>query len=444
MMIFPNRVEAGRRLATLLVPHAGENAIVLGLPRGGVIVAAEVAAALDAPLDVWVVRKIGAPRQPELGLGAIAEGSGVFVDTALASLLGVDERELAALVAREKVELDRRVRAYRRGRPPPRIQGRTVILVDDGLATGGTARAAIQALQAQRPARLVFAVPVAATDSIERLGDQVDEIVCAQSIADLRSIGEWYVDFAQTSDDEVTALLDRAREPRRVSPKKRTTHDHPVIVRTGSVALTGDLAVPEGATGLVVFAHGSGSSRRSPRNQQVAAALRADGLATLLFDLLTPNEEGDDALTGALRFDIGLLGARLVGVTDWLQNQAETRDLSLGYFGASTGAAAALVAAATRKDAARAVVSRGGRPDLAGPYLARVEAPTLLIVGGLDREVLALNRSAMARLGGPAQLAIVPGATHLFEEAGALDAVARLASDWFVRHLTARAPQEAA
>ena len=208
-MIFPNRVEAGRRLAELLLPHVGEDAIVLGLPRGGVVVAFEVAAALGAALDVWVVRKIGAPKEPELGLGAIAEGSDVFVDTGLATGLGVDERELAALIARERIELDRRVRAYRRDRPAPQIQGRTVILVDDGLATGGTARAAIQALQAQRPARLVLAVPVAASDSLERLGGQVDEIVCAQSIADLRSIGEWYADFEQTSDDEVVALLDR-------------------------------------------------------------------------------------------------------------------------------------------------------------------------------------------------------------------------------------------
>ncbi len=211
-MIFPNRVEAGRRLAALLFPHVDENAIVLGLPRGGVVVAAEVAAALQAPLDVWVVRKIGAPNEPELGLGAVAEGSGVFLDTALAQLLGVDARELAALVSRETIELHRRVRAIRRGRPPPTIQGRTVILIDDGLATGGTARAAIQALRTQRPARLVFAVPVAASDSIERLRPEVDEIVCVQSIAGLRSIGEWYTDFAQTPGEEVTALLERAED----------------------------------------------------------------------------------------------------------------------------------------------------------------------------------------------------------------------------------------
>ena len=434
-MIFPNRIEAGRQLAARLLSYSGDRAIVLGLPRGGVVVASEVADALAAPLDVWVVRKIGAPAQPELGLGAIAEGQGLFLDTALARAVGVSDRGLAALIAREQIELDRRVRAYRRGRPPPQIEGRTVILVDDGLATGGTARAALSALRARRPSRLVFAVPVAATDSLERLRGEVDEIVVVQSVADLRSIGEWYADFDQTSDDEVLALLDRASDRTRGRAAPRDG-DRPALVRAGGVALAGDLVIPAGATCMVVFAHGSGSGRKSPRNQQVAAALRDAGLATLLFDLLTPEEEAEDAITGELRFDIGLLGARLAGATDWLREQPDTRDLRIGYFGASTGAAAALVAAATHRDVVRAIVSRGGRPDLAGAYLPRVEAPTLLIVGGLDREVLTLNRAALGRLRGPAKLAVVPGATHLFEEPGALEEVARLASDWFVRHLT--------
>jgi putative phosphoribosyl transferase len=431
-MMFTNRSDAGRQLAQMLLPHAGESAIVLGLPRGGVVVAAEVADALAATLAVWVVRKIGAPRQPELGLGAIAEGGGVFLDTALASMVGVSEPDLAALVAREQIELDRRVRAYRRGRPPPQIEGRTVILVDDGLATGGTARAALAALRAQHPRRLVFAVPVAATDSLARIAGEADEVVCVHSVADLRSIGEHYLDFDQTLDREVVELLDRA------GGAPRTSDDRPVQIHANGVTLAGDLVVPARASGLVVFAHGSGSSRKSPRNQQVAAALREGGLATLLFDLLTPEEEAEDAISGELRFDIGLLGARLVGATDWLRARPSTRDLAVGYFGASTGAAAALVAAATRRDVVRAIVSRGGRPDLAGPYLSRVEAPTLLIVGGLDRDVLALNRAAMAQLRAPARLAVVPGATHLFEEPGALEEVASLASDWFARRLAKR------
>jgi len=198
--------------------------------------------------------------------------------------------------------------------------------------------------------------------------------------------------------------------------------------------IEGDLVVPDGARGVVVFAHGSGSSRHSARNKRVASALQDAGLGTLLFDLLAAAEEIVDERTRALRFDIALLGERLVAVTDALADEARARDLPVGYFGASTGAAAALVAAAARP-AVRAVVSRGGRPDLAGEALPTVAAPVLLIVGSLDREVLALNREAQARLGGPSELVVVPGATHLFEEPGALDEVARLAERHFTRYL---------
>jgi pimeloyl-ACP methyl ester carboxylesterase len=207
-----------------------------------------------------------------------------------------------------------------------------------------------------------------------------------------------------------------------------------VRIPADSGSIEGDLVVPDGARGIVVFAHGSGSSRHSARNKQVAAALQASGLGTLLFDLLTAAEEREDERTGALRFDIGLLAQRLVAVTDALGEETRGRNLLVGYFGASTGAAAALVAAAERP-AVRAIVSRGGRPDLAGDALPRVTAPTLLIVGELDREVLELNRAAQSRLGGPTELVIVPGATHLFEEPGALDDVARLATRYFMRYL---------
>ena len=209
----------------------------------------------------------------------------------------------------------------------------------------------------------------------------------------------------------------------------------------GRVELDGDLAVPADASGLVLFAHGSGSSRHSPRNRQVAAALRRVGLATLLLDLLTPAEEELDRTTAELRFDVGMLAERLVAAVDWLVADAATGALPIGAFGASTGAGAALVAAVERPEAVAAVVSRGGRPDLAGPALALVRAPTLLLVGGLDREVLSLNRAALARLPPSSRLEVVPGATHLFEESGTLDAVARLASDWFATHLAATTSQ---
>jgi putative phosphoribosyl transferase len=202
------------------------------------------------------------------------------------------------------------------------------------------------------------------------------------------------------------------------------------------VWLAGDVVVPTGATGIVAFAHGSGSSRLSPRNRFVASALNEAGLATLLIDLLTPAEDAADRDTGQFRFDIPMLARRVTAVVDALPRDVQLRTLRIGLFGASTGAAAALIAAADRPALVRAVVSRGGRPDLAGDALERVKAPTLLIVGGADPEVLALNRSALGRLGTRTrQLQVVPGATHLFEEPRALEAVARLAAAWFVRHM---------
>jgi dienelactone hydrolase len=208
-----------------------------------------------------------------------------------------------------------------------------------------------------------------------------------------------------------------------------------VTVTAGGVNLEGNLSLPPRSLGIVLFAHGSGSSRHSPRNQYVAAELQQAGLATLLVDLLTPEEEQVDLRTRHLRFDIGLLAERLVGATEWLGRQPATAALRVGYFGASTGGGAALVSAAEAPERVGAVVSRGGRPDLAASALPRVQAPTLLIVGGWDEPVIALNEQALAELRGEKRLEIVPRATHLFEEPGALEAVARLAADWFTRHL---------
>jgi len=206
-------------------------------------------------------------------------------------------------------------------------------------------------------------------------------------------------------------------------------------VATANVELEGSLAIPEGARGLVLFAHGSGSSRFSSRNRFVAAELRRAGLATLLIDLLTPEEEEVDLRTRHHRFDIAMLAQRLVGATEWLGDRPETGSLKIGYFGASTGAAAALMAAAERPEPIGAVVSRGGRPDLAGPMLHRVHAPTLLIVGGDDAPVIAMNREAMAQMPALVTMEIVPGAGHLFEEPGKLEVVAKLATDWFLLHM---------
>jgi putative phosphoribosyl transferase len=208
-----------------------------------------------------------------------------------------------------------------------------------------------------------------------------------------------------------------------------------VKIHAGQAVLSGNLSIPEGAAALVLFAHGSGSSRRSPRNQFVACTLNDAGLATLLFDLLTYEEEAIDTQTREFRFNIHLLAERLVHATKWAKQQEQTRDLHIGYFGSSTGGAAALVAAADNPQDVGAVVSRGGRPDLADQALPNVQAPTLLIVGGNDDIVIELNEQARDRMRCEAKLEIIPGATHLFEEPGALEKVAKLASDWFVKHI---------
>ena len=224
--------------------------------------------------------------------------------------------------------------------------------------------------------------------------------------------------------------------PGRISQKDGIESE--VSIEGCNVLLEGTLNVPEGSTGIVLFAHGSGSSRRSPRNHTVAEVLQSKGTATLLFDLLTRAEEAVDEFTGQLRFNIPFLAERLIAATQWVMQRPDLQDLRIGYFGASTGAGAALVAASRLPEVVRAVVSRGGRPDLAGDALRAVKAPTLLIVGGQDEPVIAMNRTALAILKCPEKkLIIVPGATHLFEEPGTLEDVARIASTWFVRHLGA-------
>lgn len=447
-MLFRDRVDAGRRLAFALRRYRDEAPIVLGLPRGGVAVAYEVARALAAPLDVWVVRKIGTPGHEELGLGAVAEGGETYLNEAMMAELGVSEDDVANVVERKAAEVKERVQRFRRGRPSPELEGRTVIVVDDGIATGGTAHAALRTIRQRRPKRLILAVPVAATRTLSSLRPEVDEVVCLDADPNLLAVGAYYQDFRQVTDEDVSTLLERAHENYMGSEDSKgrqagsRSEEIPVTIELDGVYLEGNLTIPDGATGLVLFAHGSGSSRRSPRNRVVAEILQNAGLATLLFDLLTAKEEAEDQVTGRLRFDVDLLASRVLGAAEATHEATETRHLAISYFGASTGAAAALIAAAKRPDLVGAVVSRGGRPDLASPYLEDVLAPTLLIVGSADPQVLALNRDASTHLRGPVQLAIVQGATHLFEEPGALEEVARFAGQWFVRHLGTR-PLEA-
>lgn len=476
---YRNRRAAGQLLADALAhllsadereraAAAAAPPVVIALPRGGVPVAFEVAERLHAPLDVLLARKIGAPGNPELGIGAVAEGGvRVLSEEAIASLM-VSEQELEHGVRRAEEEVQERMRLYRAGRLPVSLSGRTAVLVDDGLATGGTARAAIAAAYARGAAHVILAVPVGASSTVERLRKEADAVICLLTPEPMWAIGMWYRDFSQVSDLEVMGLLARARGREKGwgaadeadgaatdgaasagqrwdatesgegaseagDPEASADCDgvEVEIPFEAGKSATGDLVVPSSASALVLFAHGSGSSRRSPRNRQVASALNEQGIATLLFDLLTPSEE----LQRANIFDVALLASRLVDATRWAQRQPSLEGLQIGYFGASTGAAAALWAAAELRGDVGAVVSRGGRPDLAASRLPEVSAPTLLIVGGADVVVLDLNRQALGMLRCASELQVVAHATHLFEERGALEQVSGLAGDWFLRHL---------
>ena len=457
-IVFRDREEAGRKLAERLRAYANrKDVIVLGIPRGGVPIAFEVAKALNAPLDIFLSRKLGVPGQEELAFGALATGDTRVLDREIIEAIGIPEEQIDQITAKVKKELDRRENAYRGGRPPLKVEGLTVLLVDDGIATGSSMRAAINAVRQMKPARLVVTVPVAPLSTCNRLKREVDDLVCLYAPKDFYAIGQFYEDFSQVADEEVTELLRRAAEPAlqnvvqddpsdpegssNMIPGRQSQKDgmkREVSIDVEGATLEGTLVLPRGAEGLVLFAHGSGSSRHSPRNRYVAQVLQANGIATLLFDLLTRREESIDQYSGELRFDIPFLAKRLADATKWIMTSPDTKDLKVGYFGASTGAGAALMAGAEFPNVISAVVSRGGRPDLAGDALELVQVPTLLIVGGDDEPVIGMNREALAKLKSPdKKLVIVPGATHLFEEPGTLEEVARVAAEWFSRHFKA-------
>jgi putative phosphoribosyl transferase len=435
--MFSDRVEAGRRLAEHLTAFENrDDVVVLGLPRGGVPVAYEVASRLNAPLDMIVVRKLGVPYQPELAMGAIGEDGVRILDARIMSMAGISEHELESVERRERAELQRRAELFRRGRPRIPLDGKVAVIVDDGIATGSTIKAACRVARGLGAVRVVVAAPVAPVDAAERLAEDADEVVIIEQPLSFYAIGQFYYDFNQTTDDEVTYLLGQmAKEPvgsQTADPPESGEEgfDEDVAIAAGEVSLEGRLSIPPHSAGTVIFVHGSGSSRHSPRNRYVAQTLNRAGLGTLLFDLLTPEEELDRSNV----FNIELLASRLIDVTGWLTRYEEWPSQPIGYFGASTGAAAALRAAADLGSYIACVVSRGGRPDLTGPRISDVVAPTLLIVGSRDTVVLDLNREAQAQMRCETSLEIVPGATHLFEEPGALDQVATLAKQWFANH----------
>ena len=315
---YANRREAGRLLASRLASLRTRSPIVLALPRGGVPVGAEIARALGAPLDVIVVRKLGVPFQPELGMGAVGEGGVRVVDEEIVAATHVTPGEFATVEERERVEVERRSRRYHGGRPMVSLEGQTVVVVDDGIATGGTARAALKVAGAWRAREVVLAVPVAPPDTLRALASDADDIVVLGTPQPFFGVGQWYEDFRQTSDDEVIALLQGARVTEGTVAEDDSRAPDPTVdldldVEIGALHLPAVLNVPEHAKGLVVFADGSGSSRHSPRNVRVAHRLQRRGLATLLFDLLTPDEEVDRANV----LDVELLAVRLLFATRW-------------------------------------------------------------------------------------------------------------------------------
>jgi putative phosphoribosyl transferase len=428
MRRFANRQDAGRQLAARAQELAIEKPIVLGLPRGGVPVAFEVARALKAPLDVIVVRKLGVPFQPELAMGALGEDGVRVLNDQVLRLAHVQPEELEQAERRQLAEVRARALRFRGTRERLSLTGRNVIIVDDGIATGSTVRAALQVAKAQGARHITLAAPVAPADTLASLVSLADQIVCLKSPEPFYAVGQFYADFSQTTDDDVVRLLHEAHGAEDRAPP--AARDEEVRLELGPTMLFGHLTVPHDARGLVLFAHGSGSSRHSPRNRFVAQVLNRAGIATLLFDLLTV-EEG---FQRGNVFDVELLGERLGAVNALARADHSLGKLPIGYFGASTGAAAALWAAAGHHSV-RAVVSRGGRPDLAMRRLAHVQCPTLFIVGSRDSVVLELNREAAAHLRCEHRVEIVEGATHLFEELGTLETAAALARDWFVEHL---------
>jgi len=423
MWLFRNREEAGRELGARLGHHRGLDTVVMALPRGGVPVGAQVAQALGAPLEVFVVRKIAAAHQPEVGLGAVGEDGPPVIDRVSARRLGVSERDLEQAVEQERVVVSARVGRFREGRPLPDLSGRTVIVVDDGIATGSSMAAALAALRARGPARLVVAVPVSAGAPLRRISGLADETVCLAVPERLSSVGLWYRDFREVTDQEVAEWLGSAADE---------APGHRVDVPAFTVTLAGLLALPEPAIGVVVVAHGRGSSLR---NRGLARQLRQAGLGTLLFDLLSADENAEEALTGRSCVSLQVMAERWIAAHEWLRADPRTAHLPIGYLGASTSVAAALMAASLPGSPVFAVVSRGGRPDLAGRALERSYAPVLLIVGERDPELLALSREAMVRLRGERRLVLIPGASALFEEPGSLEEVGRIAARWLVEHL---------
>lgn len=449
---FADRADAGRRLAERVRPFTVADPIVLALPRGGVAVGAELARALHLPLDVLLVRKIGLPGQPELGVGALAEDGHVTFDDETLARLGVSRERLTATVEAERRELHRRRQEYRRDRDAPPLAERDVLVVDDGLATGASALAALRMVRRHHPARLVLAVPVGSTSAADRLRTETDHVVLLSAPENFQAVGEWYRDFAQLSDADVTGLLTELEKP-----PARSEQERAVRIKADDVHLDGDLVVPPYARGCVVAAFERG--RRQARPQHLVAKLTDRGYATLALDLVNLYESyeapttaspgvgvtGDcDTDTGGGRHGMAVavnpavehLAYRLQVAVRWLRRSITPARNPVGVLGMGTSSAPVLLAAARAPTDIAAVVVAGGRMDHAESALADVHAPTLALVEGTDSVVYELAAWATRRIGAHHDLRRIPGAEVLLAEPGqAEQEIAAVAGDWFERHL---------
>ncbi|MFG2041873.1 phosphoribosyltransferase [Dactylosporangium sp. NPDC048998] len=431
-MYFTDRAEAGRRLGELLSERLRHlrvpDPIVVGIPGGGMPVAVQVAAALGAPLDVLVVQRLGVPFQLDVTTGAVAPNGVLAVNTHVLRPAGIEADDLAAAEERAREALGERARRIRGLRAALPLRGRRVVVVDDGMATGATAYAACRAVRDRGAAYVLVAVPVASDRAVEWVGAVADGVIRLEALADGTAVGGCYADFPPVPDDRAAVLLASGAGPGADPPPGAATKS----ARPGTARAPGRHDAPTDARGLVIAAYTSDSALQSPRHRRVARRLRDAGLATLSMNLLTPEEELDWDRAS----DAELLAERLVARLEPLERHDSVQGLPIGLFATGTAAAAALkVSAAAGPDAIAAIVCHDGRPDLAGPDLAQVRAPTLLIVAGRDRHLFELNRSAQQRLACTSRLQTVPGAGHLLQEAGAMPAMTDLVRAWFVTHL---------
>ncbi len=419
MKRYRDRVDAGRQLAAALAERGYERPVVLGIPRGGLPVAAEVARALHGQLGVVVARKLRAPAQPELAIGAVTADGAAWVNAQLARDTGADDRYLEREMAHQVAEARHREELFDGHRRPP-VEGRVVIIVDDGLATGATARAAARSMRASGAAKVVLAVPVAPPESVRELAAEVDEVVCPRVEMDFWAIGQFYDAFPQVPDEEVKAILDRfgaeveTREAR---------------VRRDGIELAARLRLPGGQTPYVTFVHGLGSSKDSPRNVVIAERLVDEGIAALLFDLSGHGESGGRPGTIEQYVD------DLVAVESWARSQVELRDAPHAIAGSSLGAVVALRGVLEGRVTADALVLRSA--PISPEEYQGLTVPALLLVGSHDP--LVADAREGARRCPAIDLRIVQGAGHLFEEEGTLEEATAITVEWLSRTLGARA-----